>query len=95
MKKETLIDIRNICEPALSMKLLKATNEAEYNECIHFIANDTFVYRQVKILCKKQGHNWRVFESNKKNHYFQIRIGKPTLKQQSFKQNFLQAALTF
>ena len=95
MKEDTLIDLRNICEPALSINLIKSLKNANYNDCLHFIANDTFVFRQVKLLCKKQGHSFSVEESNKKNNYFQIRAGKPTLKQQTQKQKYMQAALIF
>lgn len=94
MNTDTLIDLRNVCEPALSMRLKKTLSNAEFNACLHFVANDPFALRQVKNFCKKQGHHWRVLQSKKKINYFQVRIGKPTLKQQTHKQKFLQAALT-
>ena len=94
MNTDTLIDLRNVCEPTLSMRLKKSLKDAEFNTCLHFLTNDPFAFRQVKILCKKQGHHWRVLESSKKTNYFQIRIGKPTLAQQTIKQKYLHAALT-
>jgi len=94
MSTNTLIDLRNVCEPALSMKLKKSLKDAPFNACLHFLTNDSMAFRQVKILCKKQGHHWRVLESNKKTNYFQIRIGKPSFAQQTIKHKFIHAALT-
>jgi len=94
MNTDALIDLRDICEPKLSMRLKKSLKDAKFNACLHFLTNDSLAFRQVKILCKQQGHHWRVLESNKKTNYFQIRIGRPTLAQQTIKHKYLNAALT-
>jgi len=94
MNNSSHIDLRNLCEPTLSMRLRYELNNAEINESKKFLTNDPLVFRQVSIICKQEGHQWRVDESNKKNRYFRVRIGKPSLKQKAAKHKLLLAALS-